>query len=249
LFRLTEWCKTWQSKFNPDKCEIMRITHKQNKSEGRYRLSPNGDAIKNVKNIKDLGITISYDLSWSDHIHDVVNKANRVLGLIKRILGPKSAPEFSLLYKSLVRPILEYAAPVWSPYLVKDIVLLEKVQRRASRLALGQKRGEMQYEERCTILKWSPLDKRRLYFSLLECYKFVFSLNNLVFQDFFELASKRTRSNHNFKLQFKGSNCNCYKYSFFVRIVKEWNDLPECVVEAGNFGSFKRSLRSFLNIM
>ena len=74
----------------------MRTTHKQSKSEGRYRLNPNGDAIKNVKNIKDLGITISYDLSWRDQIHDFVNKANRVLGLIKRILGPKSATEFSL---------------------------------------------------------------------------------------------------------------------------------------------------------
>ena len=89
--------------------------------------------------------------------------------------------------------MLEYAAPVWWPFLVKDIVLLEKVQRRASRLALGQKRGEMHYEERCAILKWSPLEKRRLYFSLIECYKCVFSLNNLEFQDFFQFASKRTR--------------------------------------------------------
>ena len=119
----------------------MRITHKQDRLKERYRLDPNGEIHKNVKNIKDLCITISYDLSWSDHIHKVINKANRVLGLIKHMLGPKSALEFSLLYKSLVRSILEYATPVWSPYLVKDMVLLEKVQRRASRLALGQKRG------------------------------------------------------------------------------------------------------------
>ena len=149
LFRLTEWCKTWQLKFNPDKCETMRITHKQNTSKESYTLDPRGEVLKSVKSIKDLGITISYDLSWSDHIHDVVNKANRVLGVIKRVLGSKSITEFSLLYKSLVRPILEYAAPVWCPFLVKDIVWLEKVQRRASRLALGQTRGEMHYEERC----------------------------------------------------------------------------------------------------
>ena len=159
LFRLTEWCKTWQLKFNPDKCETMRITHKQDTSKESYTLDPNGEVLKNVKSIKDLGITISYDLSWSDHIRDVVKKANRVLGVIKRVLGSKSITEFSLPYKSLVRPILEYAAPVWCPFLVKDIVLLEKVQRRASRLALGQKRGEMHYKERCTILKWSPLEK------------------------------------------------------------------------------------------
>ena len=74
LFRLTEWCKTWQLKFNIDKCETMRITHKQDKSKESYTLDPNGEILKSAKNIKDLGITISYDLSWSDHIDEVVNK-------------------------------------------------------------------------------------------------------------------------------------------------------------------------------
>ena len=161
LFRLKVWFKTCQLKCNPDKCETVRITHKQDTSKESYTLNPNGEVIKSVKSIKDLGITISYDLSWSDHTHDVVNKTNRVLGVIKRVLGSKNITEFSLLYKSLVRPILEYAAPVWCPFLVKDIVLLEKVQRGASRLPLDQRRGEMHYEERCAILKWSPLEKRR----------------------------------------------------------------------------------------
>ena len=64
-----------------------------------------------------------------------------------------------------MRPILDYASPVWCLYLVKNIVLLEKVQRRASRLALGQRRGEMSYEDRCEMLRWSQLTDRRLYFS------------------------------------------------------------------------------------
>ena len=103
LFRLIEWCKTWQLKFNPDKCKTMRITHKQDKSKESYTLDPNCEILKSVKNIKDLGITISYDLSWSDHIHEVVNKASKVLGVIKRVRGSNSVSEFSLLYKSLVR--------------------------------------------------------------------------------------------------------------------------------------------------
>ena len=85
-----------------------------------------------MRNIKDLGIKISYDLSWSNHIHEVVNKGNKVLGVIKRVLWSNSVSEFSLLFKSLVRPILDYAAPMWCPFLLKDIVLLEKVQRRVS---------------------------------------------------------------------------------------------------------------------
>ena len=155
---------------------------------------------------------------------------------------------FCFVFSTSFVGVIEYASPVWCPYLVKNIVLLEKVQRRASRLALGQRRGEMSYEDRCEMLRWSQLTDRRLYFSLIECYKLVFGLNSLCFSDFFEFASKRTRSNHNYKLQVKSANCNCYKYSFFVKIIREWNDLPANVVEIGNLRRFKIALKSYMRI-
>ena len=95
---------------------------------------------------------MSRDLSWSNHVDVIVNKANKVLGLLKRTVGSKNKEIFSMLYKPLVRPILEYACPVWSPHSVtiqdmhipgsvspmtciaKDILAIEKVQRRASRI-------------------------------------------------------------------------------------------------------------------
>ena len=92
------------------------------------------------------------DLKWCKHVEQIVHKANRVLGLLKRTVGGKNKDIFSNLYKTLVRPILEYACPVWSPHLAKDIHEIEKVQRRASRIALDQRRQEMAYEERCKIL-------------------------------------------------------------------------------------------------
>lgn len=67
-------------------------------------------------------------------------------------IGCNNIVIFSMLYTSLRRPILEYACPLWAPCLVKDISSIEKIQRRASRLALGQKPREMPYEERCKIL-------------------------------------------------------------------------------------------------
>ena len=88
-----------------------------------------------------MGIKISSNLSWSEHV-------NKLLGLVFRAEGSSNPGAFSTLYKSLVRPVLEYTAPVWNPYLVKDVLALERVKRRASRLALGQKRGEIEYEER-----------------------------------------------------------------------------------------------------
>ena len=83
-----------------------------------------------------------------------------------RTIGPTNQEVFSILNITLARPILENAAPVYCQYLVKDILVLEKVQRRASHLALGQKRGEMEYEERIRILNWPTLEKQRHLISM-----------------------------------------------------------------------------------
>ena len=66
----------------------------------------------------------------------IVNKANMALGIIKMSIGNDSQHMFSNLYMSLVRPILKYAAPFCSPYLIKDIESIEKVQRNPPRLVL-----------------------------------------------------------------------------------------------------------------
>ena len=87
------------------------------------------------------------------------------------------------------------------------------------------------------------------YGRLFSYRKFTSSLCSSCFSDFFEFASKLTRSNHNYKLQLKSANCNCYKYSFFVKIIREWNDLPANVVEIGNLKRFKIAFKSYMLIL
>ena len=245
--QLLSWASKWQLRFNPDKCEVLRITHKRDFSLPTYSL---GKSLKSVKHVKDLGIMVSSDLSWSKQVNVTVNKANKLLGLVHRTVGSSNPGAFSTLYKSLVRPVLEYAAPVWNPaYLVKDVLALERVQRRASRLALGQKRGEMDYDDRLRKLKWPTLETRTLFLSLVECYKIVFDMNKLNFDDLFEFTKcNSTRANHPYKLYLKPAKCNSYKYSFSIRIVRHWNSLPGSVVEAGSLSCFKSALKRFLNI-
>ena len=120
------------------------------------------------------------------------------------------------------------------------IVALEKVQQRAPRLALRQKRDEMSYEHRYSLLKLQTLRKRREFLSLIQCYKIVFGIDHLSFPDFFEFAySTHTRANHDYKLYLRRVVCNCYKYSFFIRIVRKWNDLPGYVVHAESLSVFR----------
>ena len=84
LSNLMEWARTSQLQFNADKCESLPITHTRDKSITQCMLDK---PLKDVKSFKDLGITISKDLSWDNHIRITVNKANNLLGLIKRSVG------------------------------------------------------------------------------------------------------------------------------------------------------------------
>ena len=126
---------------------------------------------------------------------------------------------------SLVRLILEYAVPVWCPYLVKDIRALESIQRRASRLALKQHKGETPFDDRSKLLKWLSLSDRRNYLSLTECYEFVFGYYHLNFYDFFEFSKVgSTRANHPYASAVGRLPLKLY--------VSKWNDLPRDIVEA-----------------
>ena len=141
----------------------MRISKRNDYSSPQYHLC--GNQLKAVSEVKDLGIYITSNLSWSMQANKCASKANSVLGFIKRMVGPKRPQMFSKRYKSLVRPILEYCSPVWCPHLIKYLNTLEKVQRRASKCALGNIRQEMPYEERLKLLKWPTLEQRRLFLS------------------------------------------------------------------------------------
>ena len=133
LFHLRNWSEVWQLNFNAKKCEIMRVTHNRDKSVPHYSLVPRGERLSSVSSVKDLYITISHDLSWSLHVVEVVNKANRVLGLIKRRIGSVNKEIFSTVQGSCeTNPQVRFPHMAWCPYLVKNIVLLEKVRRRAS---------------------------------------------------------------------------------------------------------------------
>lgn len=100
LNSVSEWANKWQMRFNIDKCELMRITHSRDKSVPNYSLEEK--SLNVVQHVKDLGVTVSSDLSWNKHVGTTINKANKVLGIIKRTVGTSNQQVFSMLYKSLV---------------------------------------------------------------------------------------------------------------------------------------------------
>ena len=99
-----------------------------------FSYSMNGCVLeRNIKNYPYISVTISDNLSWSGHIHKVICKSNRTLGLLRRNLWNCKSEVKETAYKGLVRPLLEYACAIWDPHLKNYIYNIEMVQRRAVR--------------------------------------------------------------------------------------------------------------------
>ena len=92
--------------------------------------------LSKVAPVNDLGVRFDSKLAFLDHMNEKVNKAYGILGIIKRNFIHLDNESFMLLYKAMVRPHLEYANSVWCPYKKGDIELVEKVQKRATKLIM-----------------------------------------------------------------------------------------------------------------
>lgn len=151
---LCEWSMKWQMKFNTDKCKVMHIGAQN--LEAEYFME--GNKLEKVSEEKDLGVMISRNFKVSKQCIKAAKTGNQILGLIKRTITCRKKEVVIRLYKSLVRPNLEYCVQAWRPNLMKDIMLLEKVQRRATKM-IDECKGKS-YEERLEIVGLIILAKK-----------------------------------------------------------------------------------------
>ncbi|GAA50097.1 large subunit ribosomal protein L10Ae [Clonorchis sinensis] len=117
---------------------------------------------------KDLGIWLSPNLSFSLHLAKSAQKAFAVLRVIRRTFSRITRTDFQILYGAYVRPLLEYANPVVYSGRTKDVILIERVQRAATKMVAGLK--SMDYETRLVVLDLFPLEYRRLRGDLILTY-------------------------------------------------------------------------------
>ena len=102
------------------KSQTLQILRKNTKTIAEYYLD--GQPLQYVRHVKDLGVKVGNDISWSKHIDEMVAKANRILGLVKRTCTDTHDVRVrKLLFCALVRPVLEYASNLWSPYTIKHL--------------------------------------------------------------------------------------------------------------------------------
>lgn len=239
LDKLCKWSSEWLLGFNSKKCKVMHF----GKKNPKYQYSMNGDVISTVTEEKDLGVVFSDNLSFSKYICNSAAKANRILGLIKRSFNYITKESFLVLYKSYVRPHLEYCVQVWSPYLQKDKDVLEKVQRRATKIVPGLE--NLTYENRLKELGLTTLEERRTRGDLIEVFKILNNLENVNPTNFFERRDYNGLRGHCDTLKVNRSYLNVRKYFFSNRVITLWNSLPNHIVNSTNVNNFKNNYDSF----
>ena len=110
-----KWAEDWQMCFNYNKCKHLHIGNNELNIE--YCMSTDSETFKklNVNSENDLGLIVDRGLKFSEHINKKISKANKMLGLIFKSFTFMDKDMFVTLFKTLVRPPLEYASPTWSP--------------------------------------------------------------------------------------------------------------------------------------
>ena len=221
--------------FNVKKCKVLHIGH--NNAYCDY--SMNGEILQSVTEETDSGIIVSNDLKPSKQCVSAVKKANMTLGMIKRHIVSRDKNTIVRLYKSLVRPKLEYCIQAWNPSLIKDIELFEQVQHRATKLI--PEISHLPYHDRLKYLNLTTLELRRHRGDLIETFKILKGLEGIPLNSLFELNTSVTRGN-SLKLNKQRSRLNIRYNNFSQRVINAWNRLPERVISSTTVNGFKNNL-------
>jgi len=226
--------------FNISKCTIMRFTRSTSPLTFNYQL--NNITLSSVNQNLYLGVLLDRKLSWSPHISRTASKAIRTLNFLKQNLSNCSTDAKAVAYLSMVRPLMEYAPAVWDPYYVGDTLELEKVQCRAARWGLNDYGRYSSVSSMLVQLGWVTLKIRCTTTRLQTLFKILHNAYSINIPPHYFPKTRHTRQYHTLHFIIPNSATAAYQQSYYSRTIKEWNHLPQEIIERGNLNLFTDKL-------
>ncbi|KAG5887003.1 hypothetical protein JTB14_003681 [Gonioctena quinquepunctata] len=235
LALLEDWCKDWLIPLNPSKCTVFHI--RRNNPDIGYHIG--NVPIQQVKYQTDLGVTITKSMTWSEQN---CKKANTTAHIVRK---SHDARLFIQLHKSFIRPLVEFNVAVWSPNLIRDITLLENVQRKLTKWVLHLHQKE--YHNRLTALNLPTLKKRRQRGYLIQCYRILTDTFSVDLGYILSLNVDERLRGHSLKLLKEIFRTSIRQHFITNRVIHEWNSLTDNIVLAPSINVFKNRLDNYYN--
>uniref|UniRef100_V5IC65 Putative endonuclease/reverse transcript n=2 Tax=Ixodes ricinus TaxID=34613 RepID=V5IC65_IXORI len=240
---VTQWCNDWLMELNISKCKSMCVSRQINICPC---YSINNSTLLPVSSYKYLGVHISNDLSWNIHVDYVTKNANQLLGYIKRnfFLAPLSLK--LLIYKTLIRPKLEYAASIWNPGITLASAV-ESIQNRSARFILSNYHRTASTTLMKASLSLPTLSLRRKISRLCLFHKIYHSnptLRQALFSEPFYVSS---RTDHQLKVGIPHCSTSTFNASFLPQTSIDWNRLPAAIVTITASDKFKIAITNLLH--
>ena len=240
LNNIYSWAKTWLVDFNAAKTVSLIISKKRSKPHHPV-LTLGGTNINEVSHHKHLGIVLSSDATWTNHLEIVLAKAWKRLGYIRQYKVLFDRTSLQKLYQVFIRPLLEYGNILWDNCTIENKRSVENVQLEAARLVTGATKLcsiQRLYDE----TKWETLQRRRNKHKLIQLFKMINGqvppyLQQLIPLRVQQIARYPLRNSQNYSVP--PSRTVTYSSSFLPSTLRDWNALDQNIKDAPSLQTFK----------
>ena len=239
--KMYNWTSSWLLKFNETKCQVLHLG--ENNPKYDYFIGTDDSRVKlEESNLeKDLGVYIDPNLNFEKHIEKITQKAASKCSSILRNFTFRSKEVLVPLFKSLIRPVLEYANTAWSGGLRKNINEVEKIQRSFTKNIYQVK--HLPYEKRLEKLNLPSLEYRRFRGDLIQTFKIARNFyDNCTVNTLFNFKANERLRGHKYKINKIYYKKVQFKHFFTNRVANHWNNLPHSIVEAESTNIFKNKI-------
>ena len=235
-----DWGRKWLVDFNAGKTQL--VSFDRSKNTGAIDVKMDGSVLEDKTSFKMLGLTFSSKLDWGSYIVSIAKTASKKIGALIRSMKFLS-PEVALyLYKSTIRPCMEYCCHVWAGAPSCYLELLDKLQKRICRTVGPSLAASLE-----------PLAHRRNVANLSLFYRYYFGRCSSELAQLVPLLYSRGRSTrysdrlHDFSVTIPRGYKDVYVNSFFPRTARLWNSLPiECFPLSYDLSGFKSRINRYL---
>jgi hypothetical protein len=243
LKEIQHWADKWLVSFSPPKTEELLITNKAPRNHPPLLL--NNQPITKVNHHKHLGVYLSDNLGWKKNTEEIAKKANRCLGILRPLKFILDRASLETLYKSFIRPILEYADIIWdTPDAHRhSLDILDKVQLEAARLVTGAT-ARCSMENLYREVGWETLALRRRLHRATMMFK---TMTGLAPESLQHKIPNRVEARTRYRLRNRGdlqvavTRLVTYSQSFFPNAVRLWNSFSQAITDSPSVASFKHN--------